>query len=78
MILPWLPCCLPLLVTLFAFIRQLGLAGADADYESVRVRFDYPYMGGKGGDPKAKYWRKFEPTAIRRLLTVSMRSDESV
>lgn len=64
----WSPCWLFLLVTLSVLVRQSGLVAADADYESVRIRFDYPYMGGRGGDPKAKYWRK-SGRLIGRLRT---------
>ena len=58
MILRWSPHWLPLLTTLVAFISQPCPVAADADFESVRIKYDYPYMGGRGGDPKAKYWRK--------------------
>lgn len=57
MILRWSLCWLSCDVTLIAFLLQLGLVGADADWESVRIKYDYDYMGGKGGDPKEKYWR---------------------
>lgn len=67
MILQWLPGWLPLLITLIALIRRPSLVVADADYESVRIRFDYPYMGGRGGDPKDKYWRK-----SKRLVGISL------
>lgn len=47
-----------LLTTLVALALQPGLVATDADWESVRIRYDYPYMGGRGGDPKDKYWRR--------------------
>lgn len=52
------PHWLSLALALTSLILQLRPVHADADFESVRIRFDYPYRGGRGGDPKDKYWRK--------------------
>jgi len=57
MILRWSPYWLPLISIFIAFALQPSLVEADADFESVRIKYDYPYMGGRGGDPKDKYWR---------------------
>lgn len=51
----------------------------DADFESVRIKYDYKYMGGKGGDPKEKYWRKSSLlVAPLTTLTYLASTDESV
>jgi len=55
---------LSLAFALIAHFPHLGLVHADADFESVRIRLDYPYRGGRGGDPQEKYWRKFTPYLI--------------
>ena len=52
------PCCLSLVLTLIVALLQYGLVKGDADIESVRIHHDYKDMSGRGGDPKAKYWRK--------------------
>lgn len=31
---------------------------ADADFESVRIRYDYKQRSGRKGDPKGKYWHE--------------------
>ena len=60
MIVPRLSNWLPFFITFITLIHQTSPVVADADFESVRIRYDYPYMGGQGGDPKAKYWRESE------------------
>ncbi|KAK3173783.1 hypothetical protein OEA41_007115 [Lepraria neglecta] len=45
-------------ITLIAFLLQSSWVSGDADFESVRIKYDYRYMGGKGGDPKEKYWHE--------------------
>lgn len=61
MIIWWSPYWLSLASILIALTLQSSLVEADADFESVRIKYDYPYMGGRGGDPKDKYWRGFCP-----------------
>ena len=52
---------------------------ADADFESVRIKEGYEDMSGRGGDPKAKYWRESYISTLRiALLTVLMSIDESM
>ena len=71
MILRWSSWWLSSALTLVALLSCVRLAAADADFESVRIKYDYPYMGGRGGDPKEKYWRTFELTTIQsRWLTI--------
>ncbi|KAL2042015.1 hypothetical protein N7G274_005203 [Stereocaulon virgatum] len=45
-------------ITLTAFLLQISRVCGDADFESVRIKYDYRYMGGRGGDPKEKYWHE--------------------
>lgn len=53
------PRWLSLVLVFAALLLQYGLVIGDADIESVRIHHDYTDMSGRGGDPKAKYWRKF-------------------
>ena len=53
------PRWLSLVLVFAALLLQYGLVIGDADIESVRIHHDYKDMSGRGGDPKAKYWRKF-------------------
>ena len=53
------PCWLSLALALTALLLHFGLVNGDADIESVRIHHDYKDMSGRGGDPKAKYWRKY-------------------
>lgn len=46
-------------LTLVALLLQICWVQGDADFESVRIHPEYRYMGGRGGDPKDKYWRRF-------------------
>ena len=55
---PRSPCWLSLALAFTALLLQYGLVKGDADIESVRIHHDYKDMSGRGGDPKAKYWRK--------------------
>lgn len=45
------------LLFVLALLRDVG---GDADFESVRSRMTKD-SSGKRGDPKAKYWRQFQP-----------------
>ena len=45
-------------LTLVALLLQTCWVQGDADFESVRIHPEYRYMGGRGGDPKDKYWRR--------------------
>ena len=45
-------------LTLVALLLQICWVQGDADFESVRIHPEYKYMGGRGGDPKEKYWRR--------------------
>lgn len=45
-------------IKLTAFLLQISRVCGDADFESVRIKYNYRYMGGRGGDPKEKYWRE--------------------
>ena len=49
---------LTLLVVIYGFIKSLVLVTADADFESVRRKFDYEDSSGRGGDPVEKYWHE--------------------
>ena len=42
----------------YLLIASCPVSG-DADFESVRVRYDYDDNSGRGGDPVEKYWRKY-------------------
>lgn len=66
-------------ITLIAFLLQSSWVSGDADFESVRIKYDYRYMGGKGGDPKEKYWRKSSLLVAQlTTLTYLASTDESV
>ena len=54
----WLPLAVHLL-NLYLLLLLANLAKSDADFESVRIRYDYKDKSGRGGDPVEKYWRKF-------------------
>ncbi len=53
------PYWLSLALALTVLLQQYGPVKGDADIESVRIHHDYQDMSGRGGDPKAKYWRKY-------------------
>lgn len=66
-------------LTLVALLLQICWVQGDADFESVRIHPEYRYMGGRGGDPKDKYWRRstlltIPPTSLksRRRVDVSV------
>ena len=63
------PHWLSLALAFINLILQFSSVYADADFESVRIGFDYPYSGGRGGDPKEKYWRKSRPHALLSSAT---------
>ena len=66
-------------ITLICLLIYSSFVQGDADFESVRIRYDYRYMGGKGGDPKDKYWRKSSPLVVQStLLTYLASPDESM
>ena len=56
---PW-RALLSTLTTLFVLVMLLPPAGtrADADFESVRIAYDYEERSGRHGDPKGKYWHE--------------------
>lgn len=58
------PCWLSLALVSIVVLLQYGLVKGDADIESVRIHHDYQDMSGRGGDPKAKYWRAYDTWAI--------------
>ena len=60
MIIQWSSYLLLSVLPLIALLSYPGRIAADADFESVRIKYDYEYMGGRGGDPKEKYWRTFK------------------
>ena len=39
----------------------------DADFDSVRVKFDYEDNSGRGGDPENKYWRTYWSLSLDTL-----------
>ena len=53
---------------------------ADADFDSVRVKYDYEDKSGRAGDPKEKYWRELPPFIfwLDSLLTHFSSTDESM
>lgn len=53
------PCWLSLALAFIVALLQYGPVNGDADIESVRIHHDYKDMSGRGGDPKAKYWRAY-------------------
>ena len=66
-------------LTLVAILLQIRWVQGDADFESVRIHPEYRYMGGRGGDPKDKYWRRSSFQTIpltwltsRRRVSVSV------
>lgn len=66
-------------LTLVALLLQIRWVQGDADFESVRIHPEYRYMGGRGGDPKDKYWRKFIfPIIPLTSLTSQRRVDVSI
>lgn len=58
------PCWLSLALAFIVALLQHGRVNGDADIESVRIHHDYQDMSGRGGDPKAKYWRAYDTWAI--------------
>ena len=48
---------LPFLTVLFICAAPATVV-ADADFESVRFRFDYKERSGRHGDPEGKYWHE--------------------
>ena len=73
------PSCLSLALTFTALLLQYCPVRGDADIESVRIHHDYEDMSGRGGDPKAKYWRKYNvPTSHASSLMLVLFTDESV
>lgn len=59
--------CLPLSFAFYfiALVLHGVLVGGDADFESVRIHSEYKDMSGRGGDPKAKYWRKSNVLCVK-------------
>lgn len=60
---PWAPPWLSLTILRLLFLHYLLLsplqpALADADFESVRMRYDLDDMSGRYGDPAGKYWHE--------------------
>ena len=47
-----------------ALLLQYGPVKGDADIDSVRIHYGYKDMSGRGGDPKAKYWRKYSAPSL--------------
>lgn len=58
------PCWLSLAFAFTILLLQYGEVKGDADIESVRIHHDYEDMSGRGGDPEAKYWRKYNATSL--------------
>lgn len=58
------PCLLSLALAFIALLLHYGPVKGDADIESVRIHHDYEDMSGRGGDPKAKYWRKYSAMSL--------------
>lgn len=48
-----------IVILLLCLAFQSTHVSGDADFESVRLRYDYIDMSGRYGDPKGKYWREF-------------------
>ena len=59
-------CWLSLALAFAVALLHSGLVNGDADIESVRIHHGYEDMSGRGGDPKAKYWRKRTFLVVRR------------
>ena len=73
------PCWLSLALAFTVALLQYGLVKGDADIESVRIHYGYKDMSGRGGDPKAKYWRMYNTLVVQcPPLILLLRVDESV
>lgn len=55
---PWLFIAILRLLLLHLILSLLPYAYADADFESVRMRYDLEDMSGRYGDPPGKYWHE--------------------
>lgn len=66
------PSWLSLALAFTAALLQYGPVKGDADIESVRIHHDYQDMSGRGGDPKAKYWRTHNTLIIGRPSLILM------
>ena len=57
---PWAPpwFSLAILHLLLLLLFPLPTTRADADFESVRMRYDFEDMSGRYGDPPGKYWHE--------------------
>lgn len=64
--------------TLVALLLQISWVQGDADFESVRIHPEYRYMGGRGGDPKEKYWHEsiFHPHYDGRFIDHTLPYEE--
>ena len=58
------PFCLSLALAFTTLLLQYSPVKGDADIESVRIHHGYEDMSGRGGDPKAKYWRKYSAPSL--------------
>jgi len=74
----WPPCWLSLAIALLALILLAAPANGDADFESVRIKYDYPDMSGRYGDPNGKYWHEsvFHPHYDGRFTDHALAEEE--